>query len=102
MTETEIKAAEMVREYYYAINGNKEQDFELTMKSNQFVSGGLYSINQAKQCALIACDNTIAQLSELIDPENVSFWHGNKAGETIGGIELQEYWQSVRAEIEKL
>lgn len=92
MTETEIKAREQAIEIvnsYHNILAKRIPDM-LIVKY------------EAKQCALIACDNTIAQLSELIDPENVSFWHGNKAGETIGGIELQEYWQSVRAEIEKL
>lgn len=101
MTETEIKARELVEQCFTAIYGIG-YDFDAVMTTHMGLSFGVESINKAKQCALIACDNTIAQISELIDPENVSFWHGNKAGETIGGIELQEYWQSVRAEIEKL
>lgn len=81
MTQTEIKAAEMVKQYYHLIHG-PDDDFEFTMKSNQFVSGGLYSINQAKQCALIACDLLLNNLPHT----DLNF----------------RKWQSVRAEIEKL
>ena len=43
MTQTEIKAAEMVKQYYHLIHG-PDDDFEFTMKSNQFVSGGVFKI----------------------------------------------------------
>lgn len=99
MNEKE-KARELVRQYLIAVYDDG-QPFDKMLHLHK-TEVKVPAIQRAKQCALIACDNTIAQLSELIDPENVSFWHGNKAGETIGGIELQEYWQSVRAEIEKL
>lgn len=91
MNEKE-KARELVRECYYVINGNKEHDFDLTLRSHHFVTGGLGSINEAKQCALIAVDLMLNEYKELNErPEKLNHF-----------VKRPEYWQAVRAEIELL
>lgn len=53
-----------------------------------------------KQCALIAVDEIIDQLGEMIKPDNCIFAGEN--GEFLYGYDVAEFWQSVKEEIQKL
>ena len=50
--------------------------------------------------AIMVAEEVIKQLSEIIDPEYMSFWHGEEAGQTLEGNELQDWWNEVRGELQ--
>lgn len=64
--------------------------------------GVMTKTDLAKEYATIAVDEMITQLDEMCKPEYVSFWHGEKAGETQDGYFIKEYWEEVKTEIENL
>lgn len=59
------------------------------------------SVREANACAIIVCDKIIKQLEELCKPEYTSFWHGEKAGETVDGYELKDFWEQVKQILSK-
>lgn len=81
----EEKAKELVKKFQSKCSGNSQTILNKTL---------------AKQCASIAVDEIISQLDEMRKPEYTDFWHGDKAGETVDGYFIKEYWHEVKKEIE--
>ena len=81
----------------------KEKALELFYKFNkvtskEFNSDTFTSATSAKKCALIAVDEIISQLQCVSDFESSIFIDN----EYISVIELIEYWEEVKKEIENI
>ncbi len=66
--------------------------------SDTGISGGDEAI---KKCTLICAKETLKQLSEMIKPEYITFWHGDFSGSTIDGTGIIDFWETVVKELEK-
>lgn len=87
MTPEQIKAKELV------------DKFTKILLKKELRAHGSFIKDCAKECALIAIDAIISQLEEMLEPENIFFWHVDKTGQTTDGYGLLDFYRSVKLEI---
>lgn len=78
--------------------------FENSLNHIEMGTNGIEDMihTRAKFAALLCGEEIVKQLDELCKPEYTSFWHGDKAGETVDGYALKEFWEQVNEAINNL